>query len=352
MRTASAEQYKSPLHVLVTGGAGFIGSHLCDALLSLGHRVTCVDNYASGSPENVAVCLSHREFSLVVGDVTRRIEVDSPVDAVFHLACPASPRHYLAHPVDTLRTGSLGTLNALELARDNQARFIYASTSEIYGDPEEHPQPESYWGNVSPTGPRSVYDEAKRFGEAATAAYRRAHGLRTTIIRIFNTYGPRMLADDGRAVPAFIGQALSGRPLTIYGDGTSTRSFCYVDDLVRALLRTLESDHPGPVNLGNPEEVSVGSLAEQVQELSGTTPGVVHLPAMEDDPTRRRPDIALARQVLDWEPSVPLETGLRQTIEWFAGRTRRTEGRVTRTEGRATPSDGYAPGGQAPSRGR
>ncbi|MBW4720547.1 UDP-glucuronic acid decarboxylase family protein [Saccharothrix obliqua] len=297
---------------VVTGGAGFLGSHVCEELLRRGTRVLCLDDFRTGSRGNLP---DHPALGVAVADVTRPLEVLGPVDLVVHLACPASPVDYLRMPVDTLRTGGFGTLHALELAHRKGARVVVASTSEVYGDPEEHPQRETYWGHVNPIGPRSVYDEAKRFGEAMTFAYRREHGVDAGVVRIFNTYGPRMRPDDGRLVPTFLRQARQGEPLTVHGDGTQTRSLCYVDDLVRGLLAMAESPHPGPVNLGNPEEVTVLEVARRVIEATGSTSTIRHVAAMVDDPRRRRPDIGLARRLLGWRPEVPLDEGLRRSLD-------------------------------------
>ncbi len=302
---------------VVTGGAGFLGSHLCERLLHEGYQVVCLDNLCTGSAANVAHLAEVGPFRLVRADVTDRVPVLGDVDAVLHFASPASPVDYLRMPVETLRVGSVGTLHALDLAREKQARFLLASTSETYGDPQVHPQPETYWGHVNPVGPRGVYDEAKRFAEAATMAYRRSRGVDTAIVRIFNTHGPRMRPDDGRAVPTFVRQALAGEPLTVAGDGTQTRSIQYVDDLVEGCLRMLASTHPGPVNIGNPQEVSVRELASLVLALTGAPGPLVTVPRPEDDPTVRRPDISLARAALGWEPRVDLADGLRRTIDWF-----------------------------------
>jgi dTDP-glucose 4,6-dehydratase len=302
---------------LVTGGAGFLGSHLCRTLLQRGWEVVAADNLLTGRKANVADLAGDR-FSLVEGDVTRPLDVPGPLDAVLHFASPASPPDYLAHPIETLEVGSNGTRHTLELARAKGARYLLASTSEVYGDPLVHPQPESYWGNVNPVGPRSVYDEAKRFAEAMATAYRTTHGVDVKIVRIFNTYGPFLRPGDGRAIPNFIAQALAGEPLTVYGDGSQTRSFCYVDDEVRGLLALLESDWAGgPVNIGNPEEHTVLELAELVRSLTGSSSPITYAPLPENDPTRRRPDISLAGRILGWRPVVPLTEGVTRTVEWF-----------------------------------
>jgi dTDP-glucose 4,6-dehydratase len=312
---------------VVTGGAGFLGSHLCERLLDEGYEVLCLDDLSTGSEDNV----DHLRrpgvpFTLVRVDVTGHLQVPGPVDAVLHFASPASPRDYLLRPIETLKVGSLGTLRSLGLARAKGARYVLASTSEAYGDPQVHPQPESYWGHVNPVGPRGVYDEAKRFAEATTMAYRRCHGVDTGIVRIFNTYGPRMRLDDGRAVPAFICEALRGEPLTVAGDGSQTRSLQYVDDLVEGVWRLLRSDAPGPVNIGNPQELSVRELAETIRDLVGSTSPLTSVPRPEDDPSVRRPDITLARSLLGWDPVVPLEEGLKRTIEHVRGRVERLGG--------------------------
>jgi dTDP-glucose 4,6-dehydratase len=311
----------------MTGGAGFIGSHLCDRLLAEGHSVIVLDNLITGNSANLAHLAGREAFSFVRYDVSNFIFVPGKVDAVLHLASPASPNPaspfgYPQLPIQTLKAGALGTHNALGVARAHGARFLLASTSEIYGDPEVHPQREDYWGHVDPIGPRSVYDEAKRFAEAITMAYHRAHGIDTRVARIFNTYGPRMRRDDGRAVPNFITQALAGLPLTVYGDGLQTRSFCYVDDLVEGLYRLLLSDVHEPVNLGNPSEITIRQLAEATMRLVGSGAGLRMMPDRRDasDPQRRQPDIERARRLLGWEPSVPLETGLKSTIEDFRAR--------------------------------
>jgi len=307
------------MRVLVTGAAGFLGSHLCDRLLSQGHRVVGMDNLLTGNAANVAHLKDHPQFQYVLHDVTNFIEVQGPLDGVLHFASPASPIDYLEFPIQTLKVGSLGTHKALGLAKAKGARFLLASTSEVYGDPLVHPQPESYWGNVNPVGPRGVYDEAKRFAEAMTVAYHRYHKLDTRIVRIFNTYGPRMRPRDGRVVSNFIVQALKGEPLTVYGDGSQTRSFCYVDDLIEGIVRLFERGGPEPTNIGNPDEFTVRQLADVVLRLTGSRSPVVERPLPTDDPKVRQPDITRARQVLGWEPKVPLEAGLRRTIEYFRG---------------------------------
>ncbi|MGI5373122.1 UDP-glucuronic acid decarboxylase family protein [Streptomyces sp. CA-251387] len=308
------------MRVAVTGGGGFLGSHLCEALLRRGDEVVCLDDFSTGDAVNIAPYLDDPAFTLVQGDVSRSVRVPGPVDAVAHLASPASPADYLARPLETLAAGSRGTENALCLAERHDARFVLASTSEVYGDPEEHPQDETYWGHVNPIGPRSVYDEAKRFSEALTQAYRTHHGVDTGIVRIFNTYGPRMRPHDGRVVSSFIVQALAGEPLTVYGGGKQTRSFCYVDDLIRGIVAMLDCAEAGPVNLGNPVELTVLELAELVLRLTGATTEIQFHPLPVDDPTRRRPVIARARERLDWCPEVDIEEGLRRTVAWFASR--------------------------------
>lgn len=308
------------MKVLVTGGAGFLGSHLCEAVLARGDAVTCVDNLSTGRLENISHLAGAAGFEFIEADVTQGLDLPGPFDAVAHLASPASPPAYLRLPLETLAVGSAGTDSALRLAHRDGARFVLASTSEVYGDPQVHPQPEDYWGNVNPIGPRSVYDEAKRFAEALTSAYRSARGVDTGIVRIFNTYGPRMSADDGRIVTNFVGQALTGQPLTIYGDGSQTRSFCYVDDLVRGILAMLSSTEPGPVNLGNPEEFSVADFAQLVLKFTGSASAIEYRPLPADDPGRRRPVIARAEQLLGWKPEILVEDGLRRTVEWFRSR--------------------------------
>ncbi|WP_420453401.1 UDP-glucuronic acid decarboxylase family protein [Ilumatobacter sp.] len=307
------------MRVVVAGGAGFLGSHLTDALLERGDEVVVVDDFVTGSPDNVAHLSSHDGFELVEQDVTRPFEIDGPIDAVMNLASPASPKDYHQMPLETLAVGSTGTRNLLELALGADARFFMASTSEVYGDPHVHPQTESYWGNVNPIGERSMYDEAKRFSEALTFAYHRTCSLPVRVVRIFNTYGPRMQVDDGRVVSNFIVQGLRGEPLTIYGDGSQTRSFCYVEDEVRGFLALLDSDVVGPVNIGNPGEFTMLELAEIVTELTGSDAGIVFEPLPADDPKQRRPDITIATEQLGWAPEVDLRTGLERTIPYFAG---------------------------------
>ncbi|MHB9125034.1 MAG: UDP-glucuronic acid decarboxylase family protein [Armatimonadota bacterium] len=306
--------------VLVTGGAGFLGSHLCDLLLARGHRVIAMDNLITGSTENIAHHLGDPRFSFVKYDVTEYLYMSERVDLVFHFASPASPIDYLHYPIQTLKVGSLGTHKTLGLAQAHGASYVLASTSEVYGDPLVHPQPEEYWGNVNPVGPRGVYDEAKRFAEAMATAYRKEHGVKTKIARIFNTYGPRMRINDGRVVPTLISQAIKGEPLTINGDGTQTRSFCYVSDLVDGIYRLAMSDEAGPVNIGNPEEFTILEFAEMVIRLAGSESGITFTPAFADDPQRRKPDIGKARALLGWEPAIPLREGLASTVEWFRER--------------------------------
>jgi dTDP-glucose 4,6-dehydratase len=305
------------MRAVVTGGAGFLGSHLCERLLIDGWEVVCLDNFLTGAPDNVAHLSEIGPFRLVRTDVSEYVHVVGGVDAVLHFASPASPVDYLKLPIHTLKVGAIGTLHTLGLAREKQARFVLASTSEVYGDPEVHPQPESYWGHVNPVGPRGVYDEAKRFAEAMTMAYRATHRMRTGIVRIFNTFGPRMRPDDGRAIPTFIRQALLGEPLTVAGDGSQTRSVCYVDDLIEGVVRLLHSDLAGPVNIGNPHEISVLDLAHRIRSLVGSDSPVRYVPRPQDDPTVRQPDVTLARAALGWEPTVELDDGLKRTIAWF-----------------------------------
>lgn len=301
---------------LITGGAGFVGSHLCERFLAEGHRVVAVDNLITGSLDNVSAIQDPR-FEFIQHDVTRYIDFPGPVDYILHFASPASPIDYLRIPIPTLKVGSLGTHNALGLAKAKNARFLLASTSEIYGDPLVHPQPETYWGNVNPVGPRSVYDEAKRFAEAMTVAYRTYHGVETRIVRIFNTYGPRMRLDDGRVVPSFIGSVLRNEPLTVYGDGSQTRSFCYVTDLVDGIYRLLMSEEFLPVNIGTEYEMTILQFAHLIRQLAGSEQPIIHQDLPKDDPKSRRPDLTKARQVLGYEPRVPLEDGLLRTIEYF-----------------------------------
>lgn len=312
------------MRILITGGAGFIGSHLCDYLLELGHEVIAMDNLTTGSTRNIEHLIGQERFLFIRHDVTEYIYLHGPVDAVLHLASLPSPVDYLRHPITTLKVGSLGTHKTLGFALAKGARYLLASTSEVYGDPQVHPQLESYWGHVNPVGPRGVYDESKRFAEAMTMAYHRVHGLDTRIVRIFNTYGPRMRIDDGRVVPNFIRQALLGEPLTVYDGGERTRSFCYVSDLVEGMYKLLMSDEVEPVNLGNPCEVTIRQFAEKVLEVTGSSSPIVYItPADErtrDDPRTRQPDITKARQILGWEPQVSLEEGLRRTAEWFRTR--------------------------------
>lgn len=302
---------------LITGGAGFLGSHLCDRLLAEGHEVICIDNFITGSPDNIAHLFGHPRFHFIQHDVTNFIYVEGPLDFILHFASPASPEDYLRYPIQTLKVGALGTHKALGLAKAKGARFLLASTSEVYGDPLVHPQPETYWGNVNPIGLRGIYDEAKRFAEAMTMAYHRYHGLDTRIVRIFNTYGPRMRLDDGRALPNFMRQALTGEPITVYGDGRQTRSFCYVDDMVEGIYRLLLSTEVEPVNLGNPDEIPLLQLALEIKELTGSASPIVFKPLPADDPRVRQPDISKARRVLGWEPKVSRREGLERTLAYF-----------------------------------
>lgn len=302
---------------VVTGGAGFLGSHICERLLSEDWDVLCLDNFLTSSPRNIGHLRANPRFQLIRMDVTDYIDVPGDINVIFHFASPASPADYLKLPIQTMQAGSLGTLRTLGMAKDKGARYVLASTSEVYGDPEVHPQPESYWGHVNPVGPRSVYDEAKRFAEALTMAYRRYHGVNTGIVRIFNTAGPGLRMDDGRAIPTFIAQALRNEPITVAGDGSQTRSIQYVADLVEAVLRMAASDHPGPVNVGARHEVSMLELAEIIRQLAGSSSAITFVERPTDDPTVRRPDLTLAREVLGWEPATPFEDGLKRTIAWF-----------------------------------
>jgi dTDP-glucose 4,6-dehydratase len=312
---------RTPVSV-VTGAAGFLGSHLADLLLARGHRVIGIDNFITGTVDNIAHLAGHPRFRFIQQDVTEFLFLNEPVDYVWHFASPASPVDYLEFPIQTLKVGSLGTHKALGLAKHKGARFLLASTSEVYGDPLVHPQTEDYWGNVNPVGPRGCYDEAKRFAEALTMAYHREHKLPTRIVRIFNTYGPRMRLNDGRVVPAFISQALRGKPLTVFGDGSQTRSFCYVSDLVEGVYRLMFSNYVMPVNIGNPTELTVLEFARQIIRLTGSRSRIVFKPLPQDDPRQRRPDITRARKLLRWQPKVPLEVGLQKTIEYFRRRVR------------------------------
>jgi dTDP-glucose 4,6-dehydratase len=305
------------LRAVVTGGAGFLGSHLCDYLIERGWEVLAIDNLVTGAEENVRHLAKHPRFRLVRQDVSRYVEVPGPVDYVLHFASPASPIDYLKLPIQTLKVGSLGTHNTLGLALAKKAKYFMASTSECYGDPHVTPQPESYWGNVNPIGPRGVYDEAKRFAEAMVMAYHRAHGVDTHIVRIFNTYGPRMRLNDGRALPNFVHQALSGQPITVYGDGRQTRSFCYVSDLIEGIYRLMQLDEHEPVNIGNPHEITILEFAERIRTLLGSSVPIIFEPLPQDDPKQRCPDISKARRLLGWEPKVNLEEGLRRTLEFF-----------------------------------
>jgi len=305
---------------LITGGAGFLGSHLCERFLDEGHEVVCMDNLVTGNPDNVAHLIGNERFEFVHHDVTNFVYVAGALDYILHFASPASPIDYLKLPIQTLKVGALGTHNCLGLAKAKGARILIASTSEVYGDPLEHPQTEEYWGNVNPVGSRGVYDEAKRFAEAITMAYHRYHSVETRIVRIFNTYGPRMRLDDGRALPAFMGQALRGEPITVFGDGSQTRSFQYVDDLVEGIYRLLMSDEVEPVNIGNPDEISIREFAEEVVALTGSTSTITFEPLPADDPKVRQPDITKARNVLGWEPAVSRSEGLKRTLQYFRER--------------------------------
>ena len=310
------------MRALVTGGAGFIGSHLCEFLLARGFDVVCMDNFITGSPDNVAAPGSHPGFTLVRHDVTEYIDVPGPLDWVLHLASPASPRDYLELPIQTLKVGALGTHNALGVAKAKGARFLLASTSEVYGDPLVHPQREDYWGHVNPVGPRGVYDEAKRFAEAITMAYHRTHRVDTRIVRIFNSHGPRMRLHDGRAIPAFMTQALTGAPVTVFGDGSQTRSFQYISDLIDGIWRLMQSSVSEPLNIGNPHEMTLLELAKRIIRLAGSRSEIVFRPLPEDDPKVRQPDISRARALLGWDPRVDVEEGLRLTLDWFREKLR------------------------------
>ncbi len=308
------------MRAVVTGGAGFLGSHLCERLLADGWKVVCVDNLVTGAAENIAHLRGHKSFESIQHNVSEPLYMEGPVDAVLHFASPASPIDYADHPIATLKVGTLGTHNMLGLARAKGAIFFLASTSEVYGDPTVHPQPETYWGNVNPVGPRAVYDEAKRAAEAFTMAYHRTHGMNTRIVRIFNTYGIRMRIDDGRAVPNFLTQALRNQPITIYGDGSQTRSLCYVDDLIEGIVRLLATDYAEPVNLGTDDEVTMVQLATRIRDLSGSSSEIVFKPLPEDDPKQRRPDLTRARKLLGWAPQTSLDVGLVKTISYFRER--------------------------------
>jgi dTDP-glucose 4,6-dehydratase len=303
--------------VLISGGAGFLASHMCDMLIARGYKVVCVDNFITGKKANIAHLLKNKDFTFIKQDVSEPFQVLGRIDYVLHAASPASPVDYYDHPIETLMVGAQGTQNMLEIAKAKKAVFLLTSTSEVYGDPKEHPQKETYWGHVNPIGPRSVYDEAKRYAEAVTFAYRRTHKVDTRVVRIFNTYGPRMNINDGRVVPNFIDQALKGKPVTVYGDGKQSRSFCYVSDEADGILRLLFSKEPGPVNIGNPVEFTMNEFAKIVLELTGSKSRIIYKPLPQDDPKQRKPDITLARTKLDWEPKVPLREGLKMTIDWF-----------------------------------
>lgn len=307
---------------VVTGGAGFLGSHLCDKLISEGHKVICIDNLITGNVDNISHLFGNENFTFIKHDITNYIHVPGKVDYILHFASPASPIDYLQLPIQTLKVGSLGTHKALGLAKEKNARFLLASTSETYGDPAIHPQTEDYWGNVNPVGPRGVYDEAKRFAEAMTMAYHRYHGVETRIVRIFNTYGPRMRLNDGRALPAFVSQALNGEEITVFGDGSQTRSFCFVSDLIDGIFRLLLSDEVYPTNIGNPSEITIKQFAEEVKRLTCTESPIVYKELPEDDPKVRQPDITKARTILGWEPKVDRSEGLKLTLEYFQKRLR------------------------------
>jgi dTDP-glucose 4,6-dehydratase len=306
------------MRVLITGGAGFIGSHLCDRYIAEGHSIVCVDNFITGNRSNITHLGSHSSFSLIEHDMSKPLELEGPIDYILHFASPASPIDYLKLPIQTLKVGSVGTLNALGIAKAKRAKFLLASTSEVYGDPQIHPQTENYWGHVNPVGPRGVYDEAKRFAEAMTMAYHRTHAIDTHIIRIFNTYGPRMRVDDGRAIPAFISQALRGEAITAFGDGSQTRSFGFIDDLVEGIVRLSRADYHRPVNVGNPEEYTILQLAKRILDLTKSSSRIVFKPLPQDDPKQRCPDISVAMKELSgWKPKTALSEGLQKTISWF-----------------------------------
>jgi dTDP-glucose 4,6-dehydratase len=315
------ENWRNHLRYVISGGAGFIGSHMCDYLLNRGYSVVALDNLITGSAQNIAHLHAHPNFEFQEVDVVGHLSIEGPVQSVMHMASLASPKDYLEHPIETLESGSTGTRNMLELARAKDACFLLTSTSECYGDPLEHPQRETYWGNVNPVGPRSCYDESKRYAEALTMAYHRTHGVKTNIARIFNTYGPRMQLKDGRVVPAFIDQVLSGEPMTIFGDGSQTRSFCYVSDLVHGLFLLSQSSERYPVNLGNPREMTILEFADCIRNVAQADQPVAFRPLPEDDPKRRQPDIAKARAILGWEPKVLLETGIAETLTYFRDRS-------------------------------
>lgn len=308
------------MRTLITGGAGFLGSHLCERFLSRGHEVLCVDNLITGLLSNVEHLRSNSQFSFLRHNICHPLEIDGPIDNILHFASPASPVDYLRHPIPTLKVGSLGTHNTLGLAKAKGSRYLLASTSEVYGDPEMHPQREEYWGHVNPIGIRGVYDEAKRFAEAMTMAYHRAHGVNTHIVRIFNTYGPRMRLDDGRVLPNFMGQALRNEPLTVYGDGSQTRSFCYMEDLIDGIEKLLFTDYHEPVNIGNPDEVTVLEFAREIIALAGSKSAIAYKPLPQDDPKVRKPDITRARQLLGWEPRYSRHDGLQRTLQYFLDR--------------------------------
>ena len=318
------------MRILITGGAGFIGSHLCERFIAEGHRVLCVDNFITGHESNLRLLMGRPSFELIRHNISLPLEVAGPLDYVLHFASPASPPDYLRYPIPTMKVGSLGTLSALGIAKAKGAKFLLASTSEVYGDPQVHPQPESYWGHVNPVGPRGVYDEAKRFAEALTMAYHREHRINTRIVRIFNTYGPRMRKEDGRAIPNFITQALLGKPITVYGDGSQTRSFCYITDLVGGIRRLMDSPQHDPVNLGNPQEMTLLDLARTILRLTGSSSPIEHRPLPVDDPKVRCPDTRLASDKLSWRAQVPLEEGLVLTIDWFRSKTAETDFAVDR----------------------